>query len=145
MNGTGNYSRANVITGNGQQHPVGAALNDTLNGGAGNDILNGGPGPTAWTAGGQRRLHRRQRGRRRDRDRRRHRPCRRSVTHTLAGNIENLTLTGAANINGTGNATDNMIIGNNGNNVVSGLAGNNALNGGGFGNDTLNGGAVPTT
>jgi Ca2+-binding RTX toxin-like protein len=62
-----------------------------------------------------------------------------SVTHALSVNLENLTLTGAANINGTGNAKANVINGNIGNNVLSGLAGNDTLNGGG-GNDTLNGG-----
>ncbi|MFM6252211.1 MAG: Calx-beta domain-containing protein, partial [Dolichospermum sp.] len=54
-----------------------------------------------------------------------------SVTTTLPANVENLTLTGAAAINGTGNA---------GNNVITGNSGNNTLNGG-LGNDTLNGGA----
>ena len=36
-------------------------------------------------------------------------------------NLENLTLTGAAAINGTGNAKDNVITGNGANNVLSGL------------------------
>ena len=62
-----------------------------------------------------------------------------SVSHTLSVNLENLTLTGAAAINGTGNARANVITGNGANNVLSGLAGNDTLSGGG-GNDTLNGG-----
>ncbi len=62
-----------------------------------------------------------------------------SVTYTLSANVENLTLTGTASINGTGNALDNVIVGNSGNNVLSGLAGNDALSGG-VGNDTLDGG-----
>ena len=63
-----------------------------------------------------------------------------SVTHTLSDNIEQLTLTGTAVINGTGNGSDNMIIGNTKNNILSGLDGSDILNGG-LGNDTLDGGA----
>jgi len=35
-----------------------------------------------------------------------------ATTYTLGDNIENLTLTGAAAINGTGNTLDNVLIGN---------------------------------
>src|SRR6185437_2826190 len=51
------------------------------------------------------------------------------------GTIENLTLTGTANINATGNALDNVIIGNSGANVLTGGAGADTLDGG-DGNDT---------
>ena len=37
-----------------------------------------------------------------------------SVTYTLSANVENLTLTGTAAINGTGNELNNVITGNNG-------------------------------
>ena len=63
-----------------------------------------------------------------------------SVTHTLSGNVENLTLTGAASINATGNALDNILTGNSGANVLDGGAGADTLIGG-QGNDTLMGGA----
>jgi Ca2+-binding RTX toxin-like protein len=53
--------------------------------------------------------------------------------------IENLTLTGPGNIDGTGNALDNIITGNNGDNTLSGLGGNDTLYGG-EGNDTMDGG-----
>ena len=47
------------------------------------------------------------------------------------GDIENLTLTGTAAINGTGNALDNIIIGNSAANVIAGLGGADTLDGGG--------------
>ena len=54
--------------------------------------------------------------------------------------IENLTLTGFANINATGNSKNNVLTGNSGNNTLDGGAGNDTLIGG-AGNDTLIGGA----
>ncbi len=47
-----------------------------------------------------------------------------SVTHTLAANVENLTLTGTATINGTGNGLNNLLIGNGAVNTLTGGAGN---------------------
>ena len=50
-----------------------------------------------------------------------------SITFSLSdavhaiGAIEDLTLTGIAKINGTGNALANEIIGNSGNNILNGL------------------------
>jgi len=149
INGTGN-TRANVIIGNGANNVLsGGSGNDTLSGGSGNDTLNGGSGAdnmdgglgndiyvvdnagdvAGEVAGGTDTVQA-------------------SVTHTLSINLENLTLTGAAATNGTGNARANLITGNNANNVLSGLAGNDTLKGGGGadtllggdGNDTLNGG-----
>ncbi|MFN0193741.1 MAG: beta strand repeat-containing protein [Aestuariivirga sp.] len=52
-----------------------------------------------------------------------------SVTHALRINVENLELSGNANINGTGNALDNIITGNTGNNILNGLAGKDTLRG----------------
>lgn len=49
--------------------------------------------------------------------------------------LENLMLTGKANLNATGNSLDNTILGNAGNNEINGLGGSNRLIGGG-GNDT---------
>ncbi|MFM6245435.1 MAG: Calx-beta domain-containing protein, partial [Dolichospermum sp.] len=62
-----------------------------------------------------------------------------SVTTTLPANVENLTLTGTAAINGTGNVGNNIITGNGANNILNGGAGTDTLIGG-LGNDTLNGG-----
>jgi Ca2+-binding RTX toxin-like protein len=58
----------------------------------------------------------------------------------LGNNVENLTLTEAGNINGAGNALNNILTGNSGDNVLSGGDGTDTLIGG-AGNDTLDGGA----
>ncbi|MFN7285961.1 MAG: beta strand repeat-containing protein, partial [Dolichospermum sp.] len=47
-----------------------------------------------------------------------------SVTTTLPGGVENLTLTGTTAINGTGNANNNVFQGNSANNTLTGLDGN---------------------
>lgn len=52
-------------------------------------------------------------------------------------NIENLTLLGSTNINGTGNSLNNRIEGNIGNNILNGLGGSDTLIGG-YGTDTAN-------
>jgi Ca2+-binding RTX toxin-like protein len=58
-----------------------------------------------------------------------------SVSYTLSANVEILTLTGSAAINGTGNTQNNQITGNNGNNVLDGGAGADLMQGG-LGDDT---------
>lgn len=63
-----------------------------------------------------------------------------SNTTTLPTNIENLTLTGTAAINGTGNVGNNILTGNSANNTLTGLDGNDIFVGAG-GKDTLIGGA----
>jgi len=62
-----------------------------------------------------------------------------SISYTLTDNVENLTLTGSSNINGTGNRLNNTLTGNSGNNTLTGNAGNDTLNGN-AGRDTLTGG-----
>lgn len=67
-----------------------------------------------------------------------------SVSYTLSAHVENLTLTGSAAIDGTGNDLANILVGNAGNNRLTGGAGNDKLDGslgadtliGGLGNDT---------
>ncbi len=57
------------------------------------------------------------------------------VSFILGANLENLTLTGAGNINGTGNTLNNALTGNSGNNLLDGKLGADALSGG-AGDDT---------
>ena len=58
-----------------------------------------------------------------------------SITYALPANVENLTLTGTANLNGSGNSLDNVLTGNTGDNILSGAGGNDIFDGG-AGNDT---------
>jgi serralysin len=62
-----------------------------------------------------------------------------SVSWSLGANLENLILTGTADVNATGNTLGNVLVGNTGNNVLNGGAGQDTLIGG-IGTDTLIGG-----
>jgi Ca2+-binding RTX toxin-like protein len=64
-----------------------------------------------------------------------------SVSYSLAGtHVEKLVLTGAADLNATGNSLANMLAGNGGHNSLRGGAGDDLLKGN-AGNDTLLGGS----
>ncbi len=67
-----------------------------------------------------------------------------TVDYTLGDNLEKLTLTGSANLNGFGNALDNVIVGNSGSNLLEGMAGSDTLSGN-LANDVLQGGAGTDT
>jgi Ca2+-binding RTX toxin-like protein len=68
-----------------------------------------------------------------------------TVSYTLGANVENLTLSDAADIDGTGNDLNNYMLGNAGKNILKGEGGDDLINGrggrdiilGGDGNDTL--------
>jgi len=113
---------------------VGNGGNDTLDGGTGADIMEGGLGNDTYlidnaadwaietsAAGGTDTVQA-------------------SVGYMLASYVENLTLTGSANINGYGNSSANLLQGNTGANLLDGGSGNDTLIGGN-GKDTLYGGA----
>ncbi len=63
-----------------------------------------------------------------------------SVSYKLGNHVENLTLTGGGDIDGTGNSKNNVITGNDGSNVLKGGDGNDTIYGGG-GTDTIYGDA----
>ena len=58
-----------------------------------------------------------------------------SISYALGTNVENLTLTGTAAINATGNTLNNTLTGNTGNNILDGGIGADTMLGG-TGNDT---------
>ncbi len=109
INGTGNALN-NVMTGNG--------VTNILSGGAGNDTYVIGEGDTVIEAAAE------------GTD-----TVKSSVNFTLSDNVENLTLTGHAAINGAGNALNNIVTGNSAANTLTGGTGNDALKGG-AGNDS---------
>ncbi|BAY15674.1 hypothetical protein NIES2109_30130 [Nostoc sp. HK-01] len=134
INGTGNAAN-NIITGNSGNNTLSAgAGNDRLNGVGGIDTLSGGLGNDTYIVDTTTDTIIENPGAGVD-------TVSSSVTFSLAAlpNIENLTLTGTAAINGTGNAANNIITGNSGNNILNGGAGNDRLVGG-VGIDTLAGG-----
>jgi VCBS repeat-containing protein len=142
IDATGNELN-NILVGNtGNNRLYGLAGNDTLTGGIGNDLLDGGAGADTMTgnAGDDTYIVNNASDAVAENADEGIDTVQSTITYTLGANVENLTLTGTASINGTGNALDNVIVGNAGNNVLAGLDGNDTLIGN-AGNDTLNGGA----
>ncbi len=151
INGTGN-DLANELRGNsgnnqldgglGADSLYGEAGNDILMGGAGNDILTGGTGLDQMSGGaGDDRFIVDNVGDQVFEDAGNGTDIvESSVTFTLTGDVENLTLTGVAAITGTGNALNNNMRGNVAANTLYGGGGNDVLDGG-AGGDRLYGGA----
>ncbi|HBS58150.1 MAG TPA: hypothetical protein DEA44_02665, partial [Firmicutes bacterium] len=132
LNGTGNAAD-NVIIGNyGNNVLTGGAGNDILDGGLGVDTLIGSTGNDTYSVDDAGDVVTENAGEGTD-------TVQSLITYTLGANVENVTLTGTAAIDGTGNELNNTLIGNSGNNILSGGAGNDILDGG-TGADTLVGG-----
>ncbi|NCS31494.1 MAG: hypothetical protein GPJ18_24460, partial [Microcystis aeruginosa F13-15] len=132
LNGTGNNLN-NILTGNsGNNILTGLAGNDSLDGKAGTDTMIGGLGNDTYTVDNTGDIVIENLNEGTD-------TVQASISYTLTDNVENLTLTGTANLNGTGNNLNNILTGNSGNNILTGLAGNDSLDGK-AGTDTMIGG-----
>jgi Ca2+-binding RTX toxin-like protein len=131
--------------GSGDDYVSGGSDLDSLNGGAGNDEINGGDSDDTLDGGlgidtmvggtdndlyfvdniGDLIIENSYEGKDRVNS---------SVSYVLGNALEDLTLVGVTNLNGTGNNLNNKIIGNDSVNVLSGKAGNDTFIGG-LGND----------
>ena len=130
---------ADTIFGTGQQDIIrggtgndivgGFSGNDYLDGGAGADVMYGGDGNDSYVVDNVKDVV--------SEDSNGVDTVLSSITYSIAqlSGVENLTLTGVANINGTGNGASNVIVGNGGDNILAGGLGTNTLDGSG-GNNT---------
>lgn len=133
IDGTGN-DLANSMTGNTAVNTLtGLGGNDTLNGGPGADTMIGGTGNDTYVVDNVGDKVTEALGEGID-------LVKASVTYTLSGNIERLTLGGTGAIDGTGNELANTLLGNAASNVLNGLGGADKIDGG-IGADAMNGGA----
>jgi probable HAF family extracellular repeat protein len=126
LGGTGNDA---LDGGTGRDSVVGGTGDDVLNGGLDTDTLVGGAGNDTYILGTPGDVVTELANEGID-------TISISTTFILneTANIENLTLSGTSNVNGTGNSANNVLTGNSGNNVLNGRAGADTAIGG-AGND----------
>ena len=120
-------------TGNGLANRIeGGGGNDRIDGGAGNDTMLGRLGDDTYVVSAQTDIITELAGEGAD-------TVESAITFSIAGagfaNVDNITLTGIGNLNATGSAANNVLLGNSGNNVLTGGAGDDLMSGG-AGNDT---------
>jgi Ca2+-binding RTX toxin-like protein len=129
INGTGNALN-NILTGNTVANTLtGGAGDDTLDGGQGADTMVGGTENDTYVVDNTGDVVTESANQGTD-------LVQSSITYGLSSTVENLTLTGSANINATGTSGINTLIGNSGNNTLNGLGGADIMMGG-DGNDTF--------
>ena len=128
LGGSGNDT---VTGGTGSDQLYGFTGNDRLDGGLGTDKMFGGLGDDTYVVGSATEIVGEASGAGTD-------TIETGVTYSLVdtdgagangGNVENLTLTGTAAVNGTGNALNNVLTGNSAVNTLLGGDGNDRLNG----------------
>lgn len=133
------------VSGNGGNDTlIGSSGNDTINGGSGSDSMAGGTGNDIYVVNTSSDRINETSTVTTEID-----TVQSSVSWTLGANLDRLTLTGTAAVNGVGNTLANLLTGNSAANSLSGGSGNDTLSGGtghdkldgGTGNDSLTGGA----
>ena len=125
----GNAATNTLSGGAGDDWLYGGTGDDTLDGGTGDDLMIGGMGDDTYIVGARGDLVVEMTSQGID-------TVRSSISYTLGTSLDALTLTGTADLTGTGNALGNTLIGNGADNVLDGDSGKDVLIGGG-GTDTF--------
>ena len=124
--------KGQIKLGDGSDTARGGEGNESIDGGNGDDLIDGGTGANSMTGGAGDDLYvvddvgdivAESQGGGID-------TVRASISHVLASDVENLVLTGSADLNGTGNNLANDMLGNDGDNTLDGKAGADVMRGG---------------